>query len=123
MLSFFDSLTDPHIERSKLHSLKDIAGLTTCAVLSGCNDWQAIEIYGMCKEAWLKTFLALLNGIPSLDTLNRVFAVLNPKEVQAFFLSWVEHIVEITDGRVVSIDGKKTLQFRCRWKERLSAHS
>ncbi|MBX9784746.1 MAG: transposase family protein [Chitinophagaceae bacterium] len=44
MLSFFENLTDPRVERTKLHSLKDIIGLTICAVLSGCNDWEEIEI-------------------------------------------------------------------------------
>ena len=40
MLSFFDTLTDLQLDRTKLHSLKDIIGLTICAVLSGCDDWE-----------------------------------------------------------------------------------
>jgi predicted transposase YbfD/YdcC len=107
MLSFFESLTDPRIERTKLHSLKDIIGLTICAVLSGCNDWEEIEIYGESKEAWLKQFLSLPNGIPSHDTINRLFASLNPQELQSCFIDWVQSIAGITAGRVVSIDGKR----------------
>jgi len=107
MLSFFEHLTDPRVERSKLHSLKDIIGLTICAVLSGCNDWEEIEIYGENKEAWLKQFLSLPNGIPSHDTINRVFASLNPVELQSCFLDWVQSIAGISEGRIVSIDGKR----------------
>lgn len=107
MLSFFDSLTDPRVERSKLHSLRDIIGLTICAVLSGCNDWEEIELYAECKQEWLKQFLALPNGIPSHDTINRVFSTLNPAELKDCFLDWVQSIAEVTDGRVVSIDGKR----------------
>jgi predicted transposase YbfD/YdcC len=107
MLSFFESLTDPRIERTKLHSLKDIIGLTICAVLSGCNDWEEIEIYGESKEAWLKQFLSLPNGIPSHDTINRLFASLDPQELQSCFIAWVQSIAGITAGRVVSIDGKR----------------
>ena len=107
MLSYFDSLIDPRVERSKLHSLQDIIGITICAVLSGCNDWQAIEVYAKCRQSWLKTFLSLPNGIPSHDTINRVFAILDTASVEHCFLDWIKHITKITDGRVVSIDGKR----------------
>tara|TARA_B100001105_G_C22348368_1_gene424566 strand:+ start:70 stop:1197 length:1128 start_codon:yes stop_codon:yes gene_type:complete len=107
MLSFFTSLTDPRVERTKLHSLKDIIGLTICAVLSGCNDWEEIEIYGENKEQWLKQFLSLPNGIPSHDTISRLFAALDAKEVQNCFIDWVQSIAKLSNGSIVSIDGKR----------------
>jgi predicted transposase YbfD/YdcC len=107
MLSFFETLTDPRVERTKLHSLKDIIGLTICAVLSGCNDWEEIEIYGESKLNWLTRFLSLPNGIPSHDTINRLFASLNADELQSCFIDWVQSIAGLTDGRVVSVDGKR----------------
>ena len=107
MLSFFEGLTDPRVERTKLHSLRDIIGLTICAVLSGCHDWEEIALYGEQKQAWLKQFLAFDNGIPSHDTINRVFAALDPKELQACFLDWVQNLAGISGGRIVSIDGKR----------------
>ncbi len=107
VLSFFKDLSDPRVERSKLHSLKDILALTICAVLSGCNDWEEIELYGISKERWLKTFLELPNGIPSHDTVNRLFASLNSKELQACFIDWVQSIAGISNGKVISIDGKR----------------
>lgn len=107
MLSFFDSLTDPRIERTKLHSLKDILGITICAVLSGCDDWEEIEMYGRGKQEWLKQFLSLSNGIPSHDTFNRVFASLCPLQLRDCFIDWVQSIAQLTEGRVVSIDGKR----------------
>lgn len=107
MLSFFDSVTDPRKDRTKLHLVKDIIGLTICAVISGCDDWEEIEIYGERKQSFLRQFLSLPNGIPSHDTINRVFALLNPKELQLCFVDWVQSIAAITNGRVVSIDGKR----------------
>lgn len=106
VLGFFDNLVAPRIERTKLHSLKDILALTICAVLSGCNDWEEIELYGISKENWLKTFLALPNGIPSHDTINRVFSALDAKDLQGCFIDWVQRIAGISNGKVVSIDGK-----------------
>jgi hypothetical protein len=49
MLSFFDDLPDPRVDRTKLHSLKDIIGITICAVISSCDDWDEIELYGQQK--------------------------------------------------------------------------
>lgn len=107
LISFFDNLTDPRVDRTKKHLLKDIIGLTICAVLSGCDDWEEIELYGRQKQDWLKDFLLLPQGIPSHDTINRVFASLNPEELRDCFISWVQSIAVITGGRVVSIDGKR----------------
>lgn len=107
MLSFFNSLTDPRVERTKLHCLKDIIGITICAVLSGCDDWEEIEMYGRGKQEWLKQFLSLSNGIPSHDTFNRVFSALSAEELRDCFIAWVQSIAVITEGRVVSIDGKR----------------
>lgn len=107
MLSYFDDLTDPRMDRTKLHSLKDIIGITICAVLSGCDDWGEIELYGHNKYNWLKDFLELPNGIPSHDTFNRVFAALDPHQLRDCFIDWVQSIAKMTHGRVVSVDGKR----------------
>src|SRR5678810_485263 len=105
MLSFFLYFSDLRVDRTKLHLLKDIIGLTICAVLSGCDDWEEIELYGHSKHAWLKQFLALSNGIPSHDTINRVFAALHPAQLRDCFLDWVQSVATVTQGRVISIDG------------------
>ncbi|MBD0296255.1 MAG: ISAs1 family transposase [Flavisolibacter sp.] len=106
-IDFFDSLSDPRVERTRKHKLIDILIITIAAVLSGCDDWNEIELYGNSKEEWLKTFLELPEGIPSHDTFNRVFAMLDPEELQKRFLSWVQSVAIITDGQVVSLDGKR----------------
>jgi hypothetical protein len=100
-------MEDPRIERQKLHSLSDILFLTICAVLIGCNDWDEIEEYGNEKEAWLKKYVGLKNGIPSHDTINRVFARLKPDELQVCFMDWVQSVVSKSSHNIVSIDGKR----------------
>jgi len=102
----FTDLPDPRVERSRLHKLLDILALTICAVLAGADNWAEVERYGRRKYDWLKTFLALPNGIPSHDTIGRVFAVLDPAAFQRCFLSWVGAVAEASDGRIVAIDGK-----------------
>ncbi len=107
LLDHFSSIEDPRIDRQKLHSLSGIIFLTICAVLSGCNDWDEIEEYGIEKEAWLKKYIELPNGIPSHDTINRVFSRLKPKELQKCFLSWVQSVVDKSKYNIINIDGKR----------------
>jgi len=106
IIDHFTELEDPRIDRHKRHSLIDIIVLTVCAVISGAETWEDIEDYGRYKEEWLTRFLALPNGIPSHDTIRRLFVRLDPDGLQQCFLSWIHAIREVTDGDVVAIDGK-----------------
>lgn len=64
----FATITDPRVERTRLHQLSDILTIAILSVIAGGNGWEDMEVYGLSKEAWLSTFLALPNGIPSADT-------------------------------------------------------
>ena len=102
----FADLTDPRIDRSRLHELLDIVAIAICAVVAGAESWDDIEDFGNVKRDWLKTFLDLPNGIPSHDTFRRLFERLDPGEFQKGFLSWVEALHEATERQVIAIDGK-----------------
>jgi predicted transposase YbfD/YdcC len=102
----FAGLTDPRIDRSKLHDLLDIVAIAICAVTAGAETWDDIEDFGEAKHDWLKTFLALPNGIPSHDTFRRLFERLDPGEFQRCFLRWIEALHEATERQVIAIDGK-----------------
>ena len=102
----FGNLRDPRALHSILHKLIDILIITICAVISGADDFVAIAEYGKEKQEWLKTFLELANGIPSVDTFERLFARLKPEELQKSFINWMEAVHECTDGELINIDGK-----------------
>jgi hypothetical protein len=70
----FSQMEDPRIERTKLHQLIDIITIAICAVICGADTWVDIESYGRAKHEWLKQFLELPNGIPSHDTISRLFS-------------------------------------------------
>lgn len=106
-MKHFEALTDPRIERRKLHKLYDIVFITIAAVICGCDEWNDIEEFGQIRYDWLKTILELPNGIPSHDTFNRVFSLLDPQELQQCFSSWVRAVAQISKGSIISIDGKR----------------
>ena len=105
-ISYFSSLSDPRVDRTKDHLMEDIIFITIAAVICGAETWNEIEDYGKSKESWLRQRLQLPNGIPSHDTFNRFFSALDPQEFEQAFMSWVKDVVQLTDGEVVSIDGK-----------------
>ena len=102
----FANLQDPRVERTRRHDLLNIITIALCAVLCGADSWVEVETFGRAKEAWLRTFLALPNGIPSHDTFGRVFAALDPEQFERCFLAWVVAGTEPVAGEVVAIDGK-----------------
>jgi predicted transposase YbfD/YdcC len=105
-ISYFSHLPDPRIDRCKEHLMEDIIFITIASVICGAETWNEIESYGESKEAWLSSYLCLPNGIPSHDTFNRFFSALDPLAFEEAFLSWIRAVSSLTDGEVVSIDGK-----------------
>lgn len=102
----FADVIDPRVDRPKDHRLIDMVSVALCAVICGADSWVAIEEFGHAKQAWLRTFLALPNAIPSHDTFGRVFAALDAEQFQHGFLQWVRAVWPATAGEVIAIDGK-----------------
>lgn len=107
ILAYFEDLDDPRIEKNRKHPLINIIIIAILGVICGADTWVDIERYGKAKRAWLETFLDLGNGIPSHDTFGRVFRWLDADQFQTRFIAWTQHICELTQGQLVSMDGKK----------------
>ncbi len=80
--------------------------LAVLAVICGADNFVAMALFGQLHEAWLRTFLALPNGMPSHDTLGRVLARRDATQFEEGFLTWVQSAFTLTAGQVVPIDGK-----------------
>jgi len=75
-------------------------------VISGFEGWEDIEEFSRSRLTWLRKYLPYAKGIPSHDTIARVICKLNPKKLQTCFVDWVSSISEVTEGEIISIDGK-----------------
>ena len=80
--------------------------LTLCATISGAESFYAVEAFGHAKRAWLARLIDLSDGVPSHDTLGRLFAALDPRAFERCFAAWMARVHQRTDGEVVAIDGK-----------------
>lgn len=107
LFSHFSTLIDPRvINHNTRHEMKDILIISLLAVICGADSWVDIELFGNCKKDWLDTFLNLPNGIPSHDTFRRFYSILDAKEFEICFMSWITTLVEKQKGEIIAIDGK-----------------
>ena len=103
----FVSISDPRSARHSRHDLAELLTVAVCAVLSGVDDFVDIELWGEAKIDWLRGFMKLEHGIPSHDTIGRVFGMIAPGELESAFRRWVGMVVPALAGdTVVAIDGK-----------------
>jgi predicted transposase YbfD/YdcC len=102
----FQDLPDPRIERSRKHPLINIVFMAVCGVLSGANSFAAIHEFAIDRRHWFARYLDLTNGIPSEDTFGRVLARLDPGAFEECLLSWIRAVQEVTEDRLVALDGK-----------------
>jgi predicted transposase YbfD/YdcC len=84
----------------------DIVCLSICAVIAGAEGWEDIEEFGELKIEWLRTFLALPHGIPSHDTIARVFRLLDSEAFEASFRDWICVVNKQLGTKHIALDGK-----------------
>lgn len=102
----FRDLVDPRVERTRKHPLINIVFIAVCGVFSGANSFAAIAEFGLDRKAWFARFLDLSGGIPCDDTFARVLARLDPGAFEKCLLGWIRAVQEVTDNRLIAIDGK-----------------
>lgn len=111
--TFFDHFSiikDPRINNHNLrHNIFDILIIDVLATICVADGWVEIERFGKAKQEWLNTFLELHNGIPSHDTFGRVFSILDPKEFEKCFNSWLNSFNVDLKKEIIALD-EKTLR-------------
>lgn len=110
----FRQLADPRVGRAKRHELLDILLLAVWAMLCGAESFTEMAEFSQCKVDWFKTWLALPQGIPSHDTFNRVFGLIDPARFQECFLAWTQSLRTAVAGEWVAVDGKTWRGSRAR---------
>lgn len=106
MMDIFRDIPDPRRGNGIRHKLEEVLLIAVLAILCDCRTYIEMEIFGECREEWLRTFLELPNGIPSHDTFGDVLAMIDPKALHEAFSEWVATLREHISNEVIAIDGK-----------------
>jgi predicted transposase YbfD/YdcC len=96
---------DPRADNAR-HFLTDILVIAILGVMCGCNDYPGIVEYALDEQDWLKEFLPLPHGIPSISTFRRIFAVLRPGVLQDLMRRWSGKLAGTLKGKQITLDGK-----------------
>lgn len=103
----FAEIPDPRVAGRSKHDLVEMLVVTVCGLMCGVDDFVGIEAWAKERIDWLRRFLKLENGVPSHDTLGRLFGLLDRRAVEKSFRSWVGGVLPtLAEGGVVAIDGK-----------------
>ena len=121
IIDHFSDLGDPR-EDNRRHLLIDIIVLVICASICGAEKWDDIESFGKSKESWLRRFLRLPHGIPSHDTIARVFSRLDPKALNDRFVCWVAAVKPASEAEIINIDGKTARRSHDRSNDKPAIH-
>ena len=103
----FFEIDDPLQEGKCFHLLSDIVMLVLCGYLADCEGFEEVYDYALDKEPILRQFLELPFGIPSHDTLNRLFRGLEPTQLEGLLPQWGKEIVGILKDKQLIVDGKQ----------------
>ena len=106
ILSIFKQVEDPRSHINQLHNLIDILLIGIISVICGAETWKQMVGFTKSKEDFLNTFLELPKGIPSEDTINRLFSSIDSSQFETCFIQWVSSISELSKGQIIAIDGK-----------------
>jgi predicted transposase YbfD/YdcC len=106
ILVSFAPLRDPRIARTRRHPLINIVMIVLAATLAGAKGWDEMVEFALAKFDLLARLLDLTRGVPSADTLRRVFERLDRKTFAECFAHWTAAAARVRPGDVVAIDGK-----------------
>ena len=108
MKKYFEELTDSRQQGKIKYNLCEVVVMAIVAVTAGAEHWNEIALYCKSKVDMFRTIyhLELINGAPSDDTFQRIFAIIRPNEFERCFINWVKSVITVPDKEIVSIDGK-----------------
>lgn len=102
--------------------LENIVLIVFIALMANCNEWIEIYQFGVIHKDWFSRFLNLKYGIPSLSTIRRTMAVIDPAELEEqcvkIITKKIEEMVKLFQGKqellvdeakekdIISYDGK-----------------
>jgi predicted transposase YbfD/YdcC len=96
---------DHRIPGMVTYPLDEVLLATLVGVVCGGDDWEGVEEVAAGALDWLRGFLPFANGIPTAQTLRKVFRLLDPRALQRGFAAWAASLRVEARG-VIAVDGK-----------------
>ena len=115
-------IEDPRKGNAIRHNLVEVLTIALLAALCDCTRFTEMQLFGLEREEWLRSFLTLENGIPSHDTFGDIFAAIDPEQMRLCLIEWTESIRTKIHGEVVAVDGKTVCGSKCDTEGKRAIH-
>jgi len=60
---YFQVIHEKRQEGKVQHALMDILFIGVCCMLCNCKDWEDTGVWAQEREAWLRQYIPLVNGV------------------------------------------------------------
>ncbi|EHL30539.1 ISAs1 family transposase [Legionella drancourtii] len=104
----FLTIRDPRVGGRCTYSLLSILVIVLCGLICGCDNWKSMELLAKTRKRWLSQWIDLSEGVPSHQTLARVFSLIEPNEFERCLREWIHGLCSLFNEDVIAIDGKTT---------------
>ena len=107
-LGFLDHMRvvpDHRIPGMVTYPLDEVLLATLVGVVCGADDWDGVEEVATGALDWLRSFLPFKSGIPTAQTLRKVFRLLDTQALQRGFAAWAASLRDEARA-VIAVDGK-----------------
>lgn len=101
----FKDIEDPRAKANQVYRLVDLLIMIVCAILAGANTITDIHAYAQLKLLMFQGFLKV-DSAPSYDVFWWLITRLNPKQVEACFVNWIQALPDEDKEKLIAIDGK-----------------
>lgn len=98
-------IKDPRLRRKKLYTLQEVLLVVLLGELCGCSGWKEFEDFAKCRMGLFRKFYPYVHGIPSDDTMRRLFRRLGFLSFQKIFKTWIKSL-SLPQDLSIAIDGK-----------------
>jgi predicted transposase YbfD/YdcC len=107
-LGFLDHMRivpDHRVPGMVTYPLDEVLLATLVGVVCGADDWEGVEEVATGALDWLRGFLPFANGVPTAQTLRKVFRLLDTQALQRGFAAWAASL-RAEAREVIAVDGK-----------------
>ena len=104
---YFSEVEDPRVEGRCMHLLSDILMIALLTYLTGGTDYQDMYLFTKERGEEFTDLLQLPNGVPSVDTFERVFKKLKSESLQTCLENYGKEILCSLSEKQIILDGKK----------------
>jgi len=115
-LSIFDNIEDSRMKGKCKYSTMTIVGIVFLALLHELDSWTEIEMFAKHRKDIVSKYVDISSGIPSHDTLKRVFSLINSETLESALVDFLQRSIEVTakildvsdeEMKMIAMDGKE----------------